>query len=302
MTSTTPRRRFSPLDIGLIVAFVLVSVLFIATFAGLRPFAALFGAAWRAEPDLPARPLTEASSAEELLSLLRYSHLTWETLEAEATTTLFALDGERTEFTARLFIHQPDEAALITEQALGSTITWSSDGEAILHERDDPPVHALEVLPPSEQRILRRYTVTADSVNAPHPLGLRIPSRAAALIFSTGVAQSLSSRINDVVILGSESIAGRDTLIISAPGQEASIQLPPTLYWVDTRTGIILRTQACRSQLDPDDSQRCEVERQIEITRLRLDAPLPVDLFNLQPQQIDSTTLSLEDFQARVTP
>ena len=177
----------------------------------------------RAAPPIPSDPL----------ELMLYSHTRWDSLWVDLTYTQYAGDAANTTVAAnryQVWLEHPNKGRVLSGAAQGRPERlWVSDGQ-VYRETGGIP----QDLPPSLFGNYSPPALPSDSVN-PHPFGSFMGPIPGEFIFSTGLAQ----RSGEFRPVGSETVAGRETLILEYfryPDMPVFDRL-----WIDAQTGVILR-------------------------------------------------------------
>lgn len=242
-------------------------------------------------------PLNENSMASEVLSLMVKSHKMWNTLHITYTTPFYDPEpnsSESSKYEYSFWIDAVGKARVesgIVNQ-LPNAI-WATDGNQISStrplEEDNQYVSSrltekIEPVGKFKLNLTRLNSKKYNTVNM-HPWTQLLPGRFNDYIFSTGFAQSMikiqlsgDSR-QDVVIVGMETIAGRDTVIVERKVYDIS---NPTKFgrfhrfWVDAMTGVILKFEG----YVPLDGSLGEV---VEAIFVEYDQVIPAEQFLIAP-------------------
>lgn len=201
----------------------------------------------------PLAPLTAQSSPQEVIALMLNSHTKWHTLAGRAVTLL--RDGDNPPFQtidSEIQVEQYGKAyARSGTVGRPPTYAWVSDGNTIWEVDLERGTYVQRPMPESV-RSIATYGPPApppdgESYAVRHPLDGVIGSLLSSYIYPHGLAQSISHWKHDVV--GTDIIAGRDTVaVLQQVIDDKGTLLGKYKYWIDARTGIILKSEVYGKQ------------------------------------------------------
>lgn len=300
MSKNSPSKsKWSILDVALIVGLVVVVAVLAVLVLDLNPFGGLV----RRQVTLPDSPLTAQSDPQDVLTLMLYSHTTWQTVEIRAVETgRDPNTGQSTEVSIHIQVALPDKARLELGTGDGSlSFLWIGDGKAVLRESPEHAVYTIENIPRQDRAALRNYFPPSpedESASDPHPLAILVPTRLAENLFPSGTAQSLLHG-RKVAVLGEDEVAGRRTIVIAVQQSSAGLSFKGQTYWVDAETGVILKSQVCAADGEEmTEGYNCDWVGQVVVLEIVYGLDLPDQLFVLEPSSADSRAVSLEEFKS----
>ncbi len=196
----------------------------------------------------PPVRLTAASSPQHVIALMLNSHTRWRTLQAKAVSVMVAdlrtntLQTDYREIQIEQYGKVRAQSGPLDQLP---TFIWISDGNIMWAEdlirgtyTEDPmpdSVRSLETygspMPPPEGQT---FVVS-------HPLEGIIGSALAAYVFPHGLAQSFGR--GELEVVGTDRIAERDAVVVLWQVQRNGILAKKHKYWIDARTGVILKSE-----------------------------------------------------------
>lgn len=226
----------------------------------------------------PNIPLTIVSSPDEVIALMLNSHTRWQTIQANAITT-FSSSSWQTNIQLEQYGKGRGDFGAVD---LEPEFSWISDGDTLWQVNLTEKTYE-EISLPEDIKSLESFgpsslpTDEAHTYIVGHPLESTFPSILSPFFFPHGLAQSISHW--QVEVIGFDTIAGRDTIILLAQVFDDEGQLiKKHEYWIDTSTGLILQSQTYSEATGWD-----EWYEQTTITDIAYNVEFSADTFEFVP-------------------
>jgi hypothetical protein len=239
-------------------------------------------------PARPNEPLTVNSSPADVLGLMIDSDQTWDSLVAEYKLTSIDLstEGNITE-TQRFWLAKKGELARVEIDGV-NPITFVRDASAFQQENRHKKIYSQTAILGTfkyDNFSPREWLSNDSSAVYLHPYGKALPTAYYDFLYPTGIAQSLivnqANGLESIQVMGEETVAGRKTIIIS--------RLPKNhLYWVDSKTGVILRAQYL--------GETSQWQLQFEAQSISYGVKIPATVFQYSPSK-DIGRVSPSEYQ-----
>jgi hypothetical protein len=225
-----------------------------------------------------ATPLSADSDVETIRRRILLSHTTWQSLWLEAEITEYPPEGSDllVQFSRlQALVRQPAEALILRGALAGDpTSLWVSDGLGILEADLTSGAISESEIPPFALEPFFAPEAISDTIT-PHPFGSLFGYPAAELIFPTALAQ----RQGTYEIIGEDSVAGREALIIDWTPDPTG--LIADRFRIDVETGMVLRQQ----NLGKTGAGEV-VQTDILVTRIIYNPTIPEGAFALSVPEI----------------
>jgi len=235
---------FIGVTVGLVVGFVAL-----ITGLGLQPAMVSHPKTLSSIADsapMPELPITDQSSVEDILTLMKNSHNLWKTLNADVLTVWQPAREPQTVYT-NIQIEQISKARLTIQQYNNDNkqmfdVLWVSDGEKAYEQDNLSKRYTEYTLPTFAQSVddfgLQSNSSLGDSVIIRHPMAVLIPSPIADYLYPTGLMQ----RQGKLEVLGTDKVSSREAVVIAWVGfDEKGLLTGKATFWVDSYTGVILK-------------------------------------------------------------
>jgi hypothetical protein len=223
------------------------------------------------------RPLDLNAETDIIRESMLNSHKSWNTVWLDALITQYP-QGESGPLVERvqLWVDRPQGSFRVLSGPAEGTPSSLQVGDGLSQERislPDGKRQTQEMNSSVRDSLWTAPSVVIDRIEA-HPLDLEIDSPLASILFSTGFAQ----QGRNYTAVGMEKVAGRTALVVERTDEGRMTDR----FWVDTRTGVILRWQSWGKEPDRQGPPAIE----ILVTKLEFDLAFPDDLFDLRVGEV----------------
>jgi hypothetical protein len=241
--------------------------------------------------------ISAESPIDEILMLMLHSHERWQSVDAQGEIE----DSSGHQISHHLIVLQESKKGPFFVRGefglLGKNkpYVYVLDGENLWKTQADLKIYTSQ--PYYDDGIYPPETLpdvnNADHPIIPHPLERQFPSPLVELLFPVDIAQSMYLDVNNVSILKTDEVAGRQAIVVQwlpHPGKQ--------LFWIDALTGSILKREAYSEH----SSEGILVEtrdEQTEITQIVFDEDEFASEFQFQ-QDTEARFVQPFDFE-RVT-
>ncbi len=218
---------------------------------------------------------------EEVLMLMLHGHERWQSVDAQGEIKDSA--GHQTTHHLMVLQESPKGPFFVrSEFGLSGQNTpylYILDGEKLWKTQADLKIYTSQpyyddgVYPPETLPVIN----SPDNPIIAHPLERQFPSPLVELLFPVDIAQSMYLDVNNVSILKTDEVAGRQAIVVQwlpYPGKQ--------LFWVDAQTGTILRRETY-SAYSPEGTLVETWYESTEITKITFNEHKPPSEFQFQP-------------------
>ena len=219
---------------------------------------------------LQAKPVSAASTADDVLNTTLNSSLKWNTVQGTAVIVWYGENGENQEYLNTFAIQQPNLANISVKNADGSVTAseWISDGSKAYSIDPQAKAYAGGTLPAFSKDFSLLPTTLEDAKNTDaiyrHPFGMLIPSPVGDYLYPQWLAQGKDIAFN---LTSEDTFLNRKVWIITYSKYNADVTA-----WIDEETGIILKyTQTM-------DGKPFE---EMTFTQFKVNSPINQTLFTL---------------------
>jgi outer membrane lipoprotein-sorting protein len=219
---------------------------------------------------LQAKPVSAASTADDVLNTTLNSSLKWNTVQGTAVIVWYGENDEKQEYLNTFAIQQPNLANISVKNADGSVAAseWISDGSKAYNIDPQAKTYAGGTLPAFSKDFSLLPTTLEAAKNTDaiyrHPFGMLIPSPVGEYLYPQWLAQGKGITYN---LVGEDTILNRKVWIITYIKYNAEVTA-----WIDEETGIIVK------YIQSMDGRPFE---EMTFTQLEVNSPVDRTLFIL---------------------
>lgn len=237
--------------------------------------------------------LNSNATTEDALGFMLGSYTKWQTIAGQATIIVNLPDGKTETFFEEFQFSQPAKG-MVKSGIAGQMPKeiWVSDGHTIWRENFGKAIYMSEAVP-SEVLAPDSFgpEFMPEGVNqfvVPHPMSGIVPALSAQYLFPQAIAQSHVDWHSEII--GQENIANHESLIILFQFLDGNTILKQHKFWIDMKTGVILKSQIFSADSGWDDWQM-----EITVDELKYDELTPSQAFVYRPT-LNAQYVSPEEF------
>lgn len=252
------------------------------------------GAIAQAETQQPFA-LSSNATVEDALRFMLGSYGRWQAIAGQATITVNTPEGTTETFFEEFQFLQPSKG-MLKSGVVGQMPKeiWVSDGHTSWRENFGKHIYTSETVP-SEVLMPDSFGPAflpggVDQFVVPHPMSGVVPALSADYLFPQAIAQSHADWHSEV--MGQENIADHESLIILFQLLDGDTILKQHKFWIDMKTGVILRGQIFSADSGWDHWQMA-----ITMNDLKYDEAVPSQAYVYRPTQ-NARYVNPEEFLA----